>query len=243
MRVLAALSLLAAVALSGCASHDDLPPPRPENPNPFTYQHADFPFTVSFAPGATSPSAAEVSRLQSFLTTASARPGDTVRLSAEQTNLGRARIARLSDILARAGLLPATTIDLQPMPNTVGVMLDEVVVAEPHCGPWPVFAGEPSNEPAPFLGCALRNNLYQMVVDKRDLAVGRTPGPADAQPGMRAVQTYREGKAPSTGGDKDEKSGSKSGDSASGMTPTPSGAGGNSSGSGGQSGQGSDNGK
>ena len=35
-----------------------------------------------------------------------------------------------------------------------------------------------------------------MVVDKRDLAVGRTPGPADAEPGMRAVQNYREGKAP-----------------------------------------------
>jgi hypothetical protein len=55
------------------------------------------------------------------------------------------------------------------------------------------------------LGCALHNNLYQMVVDKRDLAVGQTPGPADAEPGMRAVQKYREGTS-------DKKGAGQSGD-------------------------------
>jgi type IV pilus biogenesis protein CpaD/CtpE len=112
------------------------------------------------------------------------------------------------DVLAHAGLDPVAGVSVMLGANTVSLVLQETVVVPPKCGDWPVFAGDqPSNAPSLYLGCALRNNLYQMVVNKRDLAVGQTPGPADAEPGMRAVQKYREGTP-----DKKDKNGS-SGDS------------------------------
>jgi type IV pilus biogenesis protein CpaD/CtpE len=115
-------------------------------------------------------------------------------VSGDNSILGQSRSARVRDALSRAGLETAPGVDVNLAPNTVGLVLSESVVVPPHCGDWPIFAGDaPSNAPSLYLGCALRNNLYRQVVDKRDLAVGQTPGPADAEPGMRAVQKYREG--------------------------------------------------
>jgi type IV pilus biogenesis protein CpaD/CtpE len=133
-------------------------------------------------------------RLQDFLHSSSARPGDKVTVSGDPTPLGQTRSARIRDLLAKAGLVPVTGVDVNLHPNNVSLVLTETVAEQPKCGDWPIFAGDqPSNAPSMVLGCALRSNLYQQVVDKRDLAVGQTPGPADAEPGMRAVQKYREG--------------------------------------------------
>lgn len=214
MRALTAQAacVLVVTALAGCSNMvgtADPPQPIAENPNPFTYKTADYPFDVGFAAAATAPSANELKRLQGFLQTSSARPGDKVTVSSDNSPLGQTRSARVRDVLARAGLAPVAGVNVTLSPNTVALVLHEtVVVPPPVCGDWPVFAGDqPSNAPAMFLGCAMRNNLYQMVVDKRDLAVGQTPGPADAEPGMRAVQKYREGipdkKDSASGGDSD----------------------------------------
>jgi Type IV pili component len=43
------------------------------------------------------------------------------------------------------------------------------------------------------IGCATAHNLGVMVVDPRDLLVGRDPGPADGQRGAAAIQRYRLG--------------------------------------------------
>lgn len=192
-----AACLLFAVALTGCsnmAGTADPPQPIAEDPNPFTYKTVDYPFEVSFAAAAPAPSAAEMKRLQDFLQTASARPGDKVTVSGDNTPLGQTRSAQVRAVLARAGLDPVAGVNVTLGANTVALVLQETVVVAPKCGSWPIFAGDqPSNAPSLFLGCALRNNLYQMVVNKRDLAVGQTPGPADAEPSMRAVQKYREG--------------------------------------------------
>jgi type IV pilus biogenesis protein CpaD/CtpE len=108
-------------------------------------------------------------------------------------------------------------IDVNLAPNTVSLVLTETVAVPPKCGEWPIFAGDaPSNAPALFLGCALRSNLYQQVVDKRDLAVGQTPGPADAEPGMRAVQKYREGVSDKKGKGDGSSDGNGAADSATG---------------------------
>lgn len=193
--------LLLLGALSGCVGTADPPQAVPEDPNPFTYKSVDYPYAVRFAATSDTPAPAEMQRLQDFLHESSARPGDSVTVSAENSPLGQARSAHVRDALKRAGLDAADGVDVNLAPNTVSLVLTEMVVVEPKCGPWPVFAGDqPSNAPSLYLGCALRNNLYQMVVDKRDLAVGRTPGPADAEPGMRAVQKYREGKGDKNGG-------------------------------------------
>ena len=77
-------------------------------------------------------------------------------------------------------------------------------------------------------------------MDKRDLAVGQTPGPADAEPGMRAVQKYREGPKDKDGKDSGDGSGGNSAASsatdaataAAGMANTGSGLPGMSSGNG-----------
>jgi type IV pilus biogenesis protein CpaD/CtpE len=190
--------LLLLTALGGCAdgvATSDPPQPVSENPNRFTYHTADFGHAVHFVAAADTVSPGEMKQLQDFLKASSARPEDKATVSGETSPLGQRRSARVRDILAHAGLIVAPGVDVNLAPNTVAIVLSEQVVDEPpRCGTWPLFAGDASsNAPSLFLGCALRNNLYHQVVDKRDLAVGRTPGPADAEPGMRAVQKYREG--------------------------------------------------
>jgi type IV pilus biogenesis protein CpaD/CtpE len=195
MRVFIAMAgLLLVTALGGCVGTSDPPQPIPEDPNPFTFNSVDYPFAVRFTATSDTPSASEMNRLQDFLHSSSARPGDTVTVSADGSPLGRSRSTHVRDTLKRAGLAAVEGVDVNVAPNTVSLVLTETVAVQPKCGDWPIFAGDaPSNAPSLYLGCALRNNLYQMVVDKRDLAVGRTPGPADAEPSMRAVQKYREG--------------------------------------------------
>jgi pilus biogenesis lipoprotein CpaD len=199
--------LLLLTALSACVGTSDPPKPVAENPNRFTYRMADFTYAVHFPAAADTLSPNEMNGLQAFLQSASARPEDKVTVSGEASPIGQTRSARVRDVLKHAGLDAVPGVNVNLAPNTVTIVLTEQVVNEPpKCGDWPLFAGDaPSNAPSLYFGCAMRNNLYQQVVDKRDLAVGRTPGPADAEPSIRAVQKYREGT-----GDKKDK-----GDSAS----------------------------
>jgi type IV pilus biogenesis protein CpaD/CtpE len=187
--------LLLLTALSACVGTSDPPQPVEENPNRFTYHTADFTYAVHFPAAADTLSSNEMNGLQAFLQSSSARPEDKVTVSGEASPIGHSRSARVRDVLTRAGLDAVPGVNVNLAPNTVTILLTEqVVTAPPKCGDWPLFAGDaPSNAPSLYLGCALRNNLYQQVVDKRDLAVGRTPGPADAEPSIRAVQKYREG--------------------------------------------------
>jgi len=189
--------LLLLTALGGCVGTSDPPTPIPENPNRFTFHTADFTYAVHFAGAADAVSPNELRALQEFLKSSSARPEDKATVSGETSPVGQRRSARVRDVLTHAGLIVVQGVDVSLAPNTVGVVLTQEVVNEPpKCGDWPLFAGDaPMNAPSLYLGCALRNNLYREVADKRDLAVGQTPGPADAEPGMRAVQNYREGKS------------------------------------------------
>jgi type IV pilus biogenesis protein CpaD/CtpE len=194
--------LLLLTALGGCVGTSDPPAPVAENPNQFTYRTADFSHAIHFAGASDTMSPDEMNGLQTFLQDSSARPEDKVTVSGEASPIGQTRSARVRDVLKKAGLETVPGVNVNLAPNTVTIVLTEQVVAEPpKCGDWPLFAGDaPSNAPSLYLGCAMRNNLYKQVVDKRDLAVGRTPGLADAEPSIRAVQKYREG----TSGKKDK---------------------------------------
>ncbi|HEY3918618.1 MAG TPA: CpaD family pilus assembly lipoprotein [Stellaceae bacterium] len=223
MRALIAPSgLLLIMLLAGCnnmVGTADPPYPIPEDPNPFTYKTVDYPYAVRFVTTAEAPAPGEMTRLQDFLKASSARPGDKVTVSGDNSSLGQARSARLREALKHAGLDPVAGVDVNLGANTVSLVVEEIVAVPPHCDDWPVFAGDqPSNAPSMSLGCALRNNLYQMVVDKRDLAVGQTPGPADAEPSMRAVQKYREGIPDKN--DKGQNGGSNSGDNSAAESAT-----------------------
>ncbi len=198
-------------ALSGCVGTSDPVKPISEDPNRFTYTTVDLPYGVHFASAAAEPTADEMKRLQDFLHSSSARPEDKVTISGDPSTLGKERAAHIRDVLKHAGLDTADGVDINLSANSVSLVLTETVVVPPKCGEWPVFAGDaPSNAPSLYLGCALHSNLYQQVVDKRDLAVGQTPGPADAEPGMRAVQKYREGPKDPGGKDGGDGSGSNS---------------------------------
>jgi type IV pilus biogenesis protein CpaD/CtpE len=222
--------LLLLTALGGCVGTADPPAPVPENPNQFTYHTAEFTHAVHFAGATDTVSAGEMNQLQEFLKSASARPEDRATVSGETTAVGLRRSARVRDILARAGLAVVQGVNVNPPPNSVTIMLSEQVVNEPpRCGDWPLFAGDaPMNAPSLYLGCALRNNLYREVANKRDLAVGQTPGPADAEPGMRAVQNYREGKDDKKKKDDSpsQANGAAGGDAANGTGAMGNGAGG-----------------
>jgi pilus biogenesis lipoprotein CpaD len=187
--------LLLLTALSACVGTSDPPKPVEENPNRFSYHTQDFSYAIPFAAASDTMSPEAMNGLQDFLQRSSARPEDKVTVSGEASPIGQTRSTRVRDVLKNAGLDAKPGVNVNLAPNTVTLVLSEQVVTEPpKCGDWPLFAGDaPSNAPSLYLGCALRNNLYQQVVDKRDLAVGRTPGPADAEPSIRAVQKYREG--------------------------------------------------
>lgn len=193
--LLPSVCLLLLTALSACVGTSDPPKPIDENPNRFSYHTQDFTYAIPFATASDTMSPEAMNGLQDFLQHSSARPEDKVTVSGEASPIGQTRSARVRDVLKRAGLDAKPGVNVNLAPNTVTVVLTEQVVTKPpKCGDWPVFAGDaPSNAPSLYLGCALRNNLYQQVVDKRDLAVGRAPGPADAEPSIRAVQKYREG--------------------------------------------------
>jgi type IV pilus biogenesis protein CpaD/CtpE len=188
--------LLLLTALGGCVGTADPPQPIPEAPNRLTYHTVDYPYAIHFAAASDALSPNEMARLQGFLKSSSVRPEDKATVSGETSPLGQNRSSRVRDVLKHAGLDVVPGVDVNLAPNTVNIVVTEQVATEPpRCGDWPLFAGDaPSNAPSLYLGCALRNNLYRQAADKRDLAVGQTPGPADAEPGMRAVEKYREGK-------------------------------------------------
>src|SRR6185437_9585150 len=147
--------LLLLTALGGCVGTSDPPQPVQENPNRLTYHTADYPYAVHFAPATDALSVAERQRLQAFLQHSSARPEDKVTVSGETSPLGQRRTAQVRDVLSRAGLEVAEGVDVNLAPNTVSILLTEMVAdVPPKCGDWPIFAGDaPSNAPSLFLGC------------------------------------------------------------------------------------------
>lgn len=78
-----------------------------------------------------------------------------------------------------------------------------VAAAASPCPPWVDYPADMhSNDPSPYLGCANRVNLDEMLDDKHDLVAGRKLGPANGERESRAVKAYEEGKtktAPSGG--------------------------------------------
>lgn len=175
---------------SGCVAMDPTGRSLPEDPNPIGFTLLQREHPIFFANAAQNLSPDERQRLFAFLRSVDARPGDHVDIATDDSNLGRARRQSLTDTLIEAGLSDIGAIAATP--GTTYIELSQRVAVPPHCQPWPALgAGDTLNAPMPFLGCAAAGNLYQMVVDKRDLAVGRTPGPGPADGSIRAVDTYR----------------------------------------------------
>lgn len=77
-------------------------------------------------------------------------------------------------------------------PDTVTVVVERYVVAPLDCPDWTQPRGSnPENATHRNFGCFQAFNLGQMVVDKRDLVVGRTLGPADGDLAAKSINLYR----------------------------------------------------
>lgn len=188
-RIARAICLSSALLAAGCApgSLDS------SALQPFDRQAEPVLHDVHFAPGMERMSPAEGASLAAFLRRAGAHPGDTAIVAGDETGVGAARRARVIEVVRSMGLA-AKSEPTHADRAAVTVTL-EGVTAFPFadCPYWQVMGSDSGNAPGSNFGCASSANLYLMVADPRDLVAGREPGPADAEPGMRAVKVYREG--------------------------------------------------
>ena len=123
----------------------------------------------------------------------------------------QATMARISTLLAEAGLHPAyLTVTTYPV-------LDPLVAAPirltfvrltarvaSRCGTWPHDLGisdyqhHTSNQSYWNLGCAMQSNVAAQIADPVDLVRGRTEGHPDSIRRGKVIDAIREGKDPST---------------------------------------------
>jgi pilus assembly protein CpaD len=179
--------------------------------------------SVLFAPGSTAIAPSERAALDAFVEDKRAVVSG-ITLSSGTSPIAAQRLANVNKALDAMGVPHAVAA---PDPNftadAVQVAATREIPVPPACPHWTLVGQyDPSNAPSTDLGCANATNLYLMVADPRDLVRGRNLGPADAEPGMRAVQAYRTGnqainpQLPSLGGGITSIGASSSGGGASG---------------------------
>ena len=72
------------------------------------------------------------------------------------------------------------------------MVVSRYVVVSPNCPDWSKKPGTDfENRRASNFGCATETNLGLMVANPRDLVVGRSPGPADAEHNAQSLVRYR----------------------------------------------------
>ncbi|MGQ0677629.1 MAG: CpaD family pilus assembly lipoprotein [Rhodospirillales bacterium] len=152
---------------------------------------------VAFAGDELYISAAAARRLDDFLATLgldrqdhvlvvdrdAASPWSAQRAESVKTHLGQRQVAAIPALAPAAS--PAKA-------DTVTVVVERYVVAPLDCPDWTQPRGSnPENATNRNFGCFDAYNLGQMVVDKRDLLIGRTLGPADGELAAKMIYQYR----------------------------------------------------
>jgi pilus assembly protein CpaD len=182
--------------LAGCGSpNDDWQPGVSATQKTNEVEFSRIAHTVRFQSGASAMSPAETQSLAAFLDEADVFYGDHVYLAvASNDGLAQKRQAAMRRTFAKRGVLVSV------LPTNTGlahgdevvVQLERAVVTSPRCPDWSKPpGGDPTTSVGSNFGCATTTNLGLMVAQPRDLLVGRQPGPADAEPGLAAIQNYR----------------------------------------------------
>jgi pilus assembly protein CpaD len=186
--------LFAVLLLGACQTPpEELPPPEPVAS--LQVSHVRVQYAAAYSPGQTALGQNEATRLEAFLDQAGLRSGDKVYVSLPNGDLlAAARIGRMAALLAQRNIgaetvaAPATGLAA----NHMLVMVDRYVVTPPACPNWSDSPTTPhDNTPNSNYGCATLSNLAEMIDNPRDLEMGRPLGPADADPGLHAIQRYR----------------------------------------------------
>jgi pilus assembly protein CpaD len=199
--VLRAALLSAGLALAACDSPIEQWQPV-QAPKTNTVEFVRLNHTVRFAPGAAVPAPIETRRLMNFVDDAEIAGGDEIYLDAAPTDrLSQARQASIRRLLSQRGIrttaLPAIAGaggERLALGDEVALQVERYVVTPPACPNWSKPpGGDPTNTVGSNFGCATTTNLGLMIANPRDLLIGRKPGPADAEPALRAIQNYRSG--------------------------------------------------
>lgn len=203
-RSLAILLLPLALALAAC---DTTPPPVPslaatDVPKQLEAEPQQLDYQVSFPVRSATLMPAQAVKLNAFLDKAAVKPQEHLLIAASDTDpLALARVNRIVTVLARRGI-GARRISSPPpglAANHVLLVLKRYVVQFPTCPDWSADPNqEHTNRPASNFGCATMVDLGMMIEDPRDLAIGRTMGPAPAEPTIGANERYRTDKVKAT---------------------------------------------
>jgi pilus assembly protein CpaD len=188
--------LVLALAVAGCAMQQATPEmPVSDTTKSLHVERVRVQLATAFAPGQSNLSVDETERLETFLDQAGLRPNDKVYVAASGSDpLSTARLHRLSALLSERGLgfEEVAPPPAGVRPNHLLLMVDRYVVTAPPCPNWSDSPATPhTNVPDSDFGCATLSNLALMVANPRDLLVGRTLGPADADHATGAIERYR----------------------------------------------------
>ena len=149
---------------------------------------------VRFAPGSAALAPSEAASLRTFLNRGVGAANSPTLVSGTSP-IADARRASVSRAIEALGL-PYSVAPADPnfTADAVDVRVTGEAAVPPSCPNWDIVGPyDPSNAPMRNLGCATSTDLYLMVADPRDLVTGHALAPAEAQPGMRAVEAYRTG--------------------------------------------------
>jgi len=226
-RGLVVLPFVAALALAGCAA-----PPMDAGMSagldnkPPQVQRVRVSLATDFAPGRTALTPIQASRLETFIDQAGLQPDDRAYVAVPSGDpLATKRVAQLGDLLARRGI-GLERVAAPPSgvaPNHVLLMVDHYIVTPPSCPDWSASPATPhDNLPSSNFGCASENNLALMVANPRDLMMGRTMGPADAEHAALSIERYRADKVkPFLGGGLSGQQGAQGTSASSGGSTPP----------------------
>ena len=187
-------AMIAALLVPGCTSITSMNEP----PQKIVVTPTEAAHPVYFAPGSAVLTGSEMDSLQAFMGEGRLTKVKDVNVIVGEGAIAASRRAMVDDALSKLGYVhDATTTDPNFTQDAVLVRVKRIAAVPPGCPDWkPVGVYDPYNRPTSNLGCASAMNLYLMVADPRDLVSGRPLGPADAQPGMLAVDAYRNSVAP-----------------------------------------------
>jgi pilus assembly protein CpaD len=201
----ASLALVAAVALSACAtSTNGEAGLSVAERHPITVAPHMKVLRMSYDGPRAGLSSDSAVQLSAFVNTYLDSGNGAISVSAprgqsDAQNYFASRIAGLG--VARARILVGTDETLAP--GSVEISYIGYVAEGPECGDWSVnLADTSSNLPSPNFGCASQHNLAAMVADPRDLTEPDTMTPSDAQRRMTVIDKYRKGET--TGAQKSE---------------------------------------
>lgn len=183
------------LALAGCNSPTEQWQPV-EAPKTNKVEFVRLNHSVRFAPGSAALAPAEARRLGAFVDDAEIAGGEEVFVATgEADGLAQKRQAAVRTLLSRRGIRAVPLATANAARDEVALQVERYVVTPPACPNWSKpSGGDPTNTVGSNFGCATATNLGLMVAEPRDLLVGRKPGPADAEPALRAVHKYRTGK-------------------------------------------------